>query len=135
MAHIKRQGLLILAKNMRKNPTDAESILWYQLRGNRFCGYKFKRQVVIGSYIVDFLAAAQKLVIETDGGQHSDIIHKAKDITRTEYLESQGYRVLRFWNNEILNETNAVLESIYNELQRPHPIPPPNAVIKQNKHK
>ena len=113
--------LLLIAENMRTKPTDAERILWRLLWGKRFCGYKFKRQVVINSYIVDFLAATEKVVIEIDGGQHSDEEHTKSDRIRTAYLEKQGYKVIRFWNNQVLNDRFAVLEDIYNTLNPPLP--------------
>ena len=98
------------AKALRKHQTDAEQKLWFYLRGKRFDGVKFKRQKPIGFYIVDFVAANEKLVIELDGGQHQERL--AYDQERTRYLESCGYRVLRFWNDECLTQTEAVLEQI-----------------------
>ncbi|MDR2016783.1 MAG: endonuclease domain-containing protein [Burkholderiales bacterium] len=108
------------AKTLRKNLTDAEKTLWFYLRGKRFGGVKFKRQKPMGSYIVDFVAPNEKLVIELDGGQHQErMVH---DQERTRYLERCGYRVLRFWNNECLSETEAVLERIRSALS-PTPLP------------
>ncbi|MCL2297747.1 MAG: endonuclease domain-containing protein [Proteobacteria bacterium] len=109
-----------IAKTLRKYQTDAEQKLWFHLRGKRFDGVKFKRQKPIGSYIVDFVAVNERLVIELDGGQHQK--RMAYDQARTAYLESRGYRVLRFWNNECLAETEAVLESIRLALS-PTPLP------------
>jgi very-short-patch-repair endonuclease len=94
------------AKVLRTNMTDAERRLWYHLRAHRFSGYKFKRQIPIGRYIVDFVCLAERLVIEVDGGQHAD---NQLDLRRTQWLEDQGFRVLRFWNNEVLNNTDGVL--------------------------
>ena len=85
-------------------------MLWNQLRGRRVNGYKFRRQVVIEPYVVDFACFEAKLIIEVDGGQHMD--QAAYDVRRTESLERMGYRVLRFWNNEVLSELPAVLERI-----------------------
>jgi|GEM_PF-1503442 len=102
------------AKTLRHNQTDAEHRLWHHLRGKRFDGVKFKRQKPIGPYIVDFVAVNRKLVIELDGGQHQE--RAAYDQERTRYLESLGYRVLRFWNNECLVEMEGVLGRIQDVL-------------------
>jgi very-short-patch-repair endonuclease len=102
--------LLKNAKSLRSNQTDAEAKLWYHLRAYRFMGLKFKRQKPVGNYIVDFVCIEKKLIIELDGGQHAE---KAEyDKARTKFLESEGYHVLRFWNHEVLNELEAVLEFI-----------------------
>ncbi len=104
------------ANELRKNQTDAERHLWYYLRSRRFQGYKFRRQYFIESYIVDFICLEKKLVIELDGGQHNlnEVIEYDKK--RTDFLISKGFEVLRFWNNEVLNQTNDVLNCIYNKL-------------------
>ena len=102
--------LLKNAKSLRSNQTDAEKKLWYQLRASRFHNLKFKRQKLIGNYIVDFVCLEQKLIIELDGGQHAEQIEYDK--TRTNFLESEGYEVLRFWNNQVLHELEGVLEVI-----------------------
>ena len=102
--------LLKNAKSLRSNQTDAEKKLWYQLRASRFQNLKFKRQKLIGNYIVDFVCLEQKLIIELDGGQHAEQIEYDK--TRTNFLESEGYEVLRFWNNQVLHELEGVLEVI-----------------------
>jgi len=94
--------------------TDAERRLWYHLRAHRFDGQKFKRQVPIGPYGVDFACLGRKLIIEVDGGQHSE---SAADIRRDHYLTSQGFRVLRFWNNDVLRNTSGVLETILATLE------------------
>jgi very-short-patch-repair endonuclease len=98
--------------------TDAEQRLWYHLRAHRFASYKFKRQVPIGSYIVDFACLRRKLVVEVDGGQHAE---NPKDQVRDHYLEGEGFRVLRFWNNDVLGNTNGVLEIIPSTLETPLP--------------
>ena len=98
------------AKVLRKNQTDAEQKLWFHLRGKRFGDVKFKRQKPIGFYIVDFVAANEKLVIELDGGQHQK--RMAYDQERTRYLESCGYRVLRFWDDECLTQIESVLDQV-----------------------
>ena len=92
----------------------------------QFNGDKFRRQQAIGNYIVDFICLEKKLIIEADGGQH---LENPDDIRRTHWLESRGYRVLRFWNNQIFNETGAVLKVIWDALgdtdAPPHLSPPP----------
>ena len=103
-----KERLRIFAKNMRHMPTDAEAKMWYHLRAKRLCGVKFKRQVPMGAYIVDFVAKEMNLIIEIDGGQHNE----ETDIERTRCLEKQGFKVLRFWNNDVLMNIEAVLESI-----------------------
>ncbi|HJR74301.1 MAG TPA: endonuclease domain-containing protein [Luteimonas sp.] len=102
------------AKRMRIGQTDAEAKLWLHLRGKRFSGFKFKRQQPIGPFIVDFVCLRCRVVVEADGGQHTDAA--AYDQSRTNWLEEQGFRVLRFWNNDILQRTNDVLDSILNAL-------------------
>ena len=89
---------------------DAEQKLWYHLRAHRFMGLKFKRQKPIGRYVVDFACIEKKLVVELDGGQHAEAAEY--DHERDAWLHSQGYTVLRFWNNELMNETESVLEQI-----------------------
>ena len=91
------------AKTMRSNMTPEENKLWYLLRAKRFFGYKFKRQVPIGDYIVDFLCPSNKLIIELDGGQHNELENINADIERTNFLIGHGYKVIRFWNNDIRN--------------------------------
>jgi very-short-patch-repair endonuclease len=97
------------AKALRANMTEAERRLWYFLRAHRFAGMKFKRQAPIGRYIVDFVSFRRSLVVEVDGGQHAE---SEADLRRTRWLEDQGFRVLRFWNNEVLSNTGGVLDTI-----------------------
>ncbi len=99
-----------LARSLRKNQTDAERTIWQQLRNRQLLDCKFRRQQVIGPFIVDFVCLEPKLVIEIDGGQHAD--RQEYDQSRSHYLEQSGYRVLRFWNNEVLRDTPAVMEAI-----------------------
>jgi very-short-patch-repair endonuclease len=106
------------AKVLRSNMTDAERRLWYLLRAHRFKEIKFKRQAPIGRYIVDFVSFERRLVVEVDGGQHAD---NEADLRRTRWLEDQGFRVLRFWNNEVLNNTGAVLDAIVAASANPSP--------------
>ena len=96
--------------------SDAEAAIWYNLRAKRFFGLKFKRQVLIGEYIVDFLCPEKMVIIEIDGGQHNENINIIQDNTRTTYLKTQGYTVLRYWNNDVLNNIESVLEDIKNKL-------------------
>jgi very-short-patch-repair endonuclease len=103
------------ARFLRKNSTEAERILWSKIRGRQFAKYKFRRQVVLGPYIVDFLCHEARLIVEADGGQHSSQV--ISDAKRTIYLESCGYRVVRFWNNDILQNTDGVLETILQNLR------------------
>ena len=104
---------LAQAKRLRTEMTDAERRLWYRLRAHRFDGHKFKRQVPIGPYVVDFACLGRKVVIEVDGGQHAD---SPTDGKRDAYLEQEGFRVLRFWNNDVLRNTDGVLEVILSAL-------------------
>lgn len=101
------------AKNLRKNSTDTEKHLWFYLRANRL-GYKFKRQVPIGTYIIDFACLEKRLLIELDGGQHLD--NQTYDMERTVWLNAHGFKVLRFWNNEVLQQTTSVIELIMQAL-------------------
>ena len=104
------------AGTLRRTPTEAEAKLWSRLRAHRMAGVQFRRQHAIGSYIVDFCSPRRKLGIELDGSQHLEQIEY--DRRRTEYLESRGYRVLRFWNNEVLKNIHGVLNGIWNELNK-----------------
>ena len=98
------------ARQLRKNSTDAEYRLWQSIRARQLLDYKFRRQNVMGEYIVDFICLRAKLIIELDGGQHAEQVDY--DLKRTQFLESQGYQVIRFWNNEVLQQHDAVLEKI-----------------------
>jgi adenine-specific DNA-methyltransferase len=109
--------LLEHARAMRRNPTDAERRLWSVLRGARLRHDKFHRQVPIGTYIVDFLCRQASLIVEVDGGQH--MIDIAYDTARSEWLQDRGYRVMRFWNNEVLLQTDAVAMRILEALEGP----------------
>jgi very-short-patch-repair endonuclease len=112
-----------LARKLRNNLTDAEKHLWYYLRNKNLEGLKFRRQVILGKYIVDFICFEKRLIIEVDGGQHVD--NKQSDIVRDAWLESQGFRVLRFWNNEVLENRDGVILKILSVLQPPPPPAPP----------
>jgi very-short-patch-repair endonuclease len=104
------------AGELRQNQTEAEAKLWSRLRAHRMAGVQFRRQHAIGNYIVDFCSPRRKLVIELDGSQHLDQVEY--DSERTKYLEAKGYRVLRFWNNEVMNEIDAVLNVIWTEINK-----------------
>jgi very-short-patch-repair endonuclease len=106
------------ARELRRNSTDAERLLWSRLRARQLDGVKFKRQVPLAGYIVDFVSLARKLVIEVDGGQHSE--RSGLDAQRTAALEKCGYHVVRFWNNDVLDNIEGVLESVLQELHLSH---------------
>lgn len=112
-----RTRLTPLAKDLRNNMTDAERRLWQSLRGQALDGHKFRRQQVLGSYIVDFICLPARLIVEVDGGQH---LESATDAKRDAWLVEQGFRVMRFWNNDVLLNTEAVLESILAALAAPY---------------
>lgn len=103
-------------KILRQNQTDAEKHLWYYLRAKRLQGYKFRRQHLLHPYIVDFVCLEKKFIIELDGGQHIDQV--AYDEKRTLILRSKGFSLLRFWNHDVLQETNMVLNEILSALTR-----------------
>jgi very-short-patch-repair endonuclease len=101
------------ARQLRKNMTDSEHVLWSRLRGKQLLGVQFYRQKPIGDYIVDFYARKTKLVVEVDGSQHFEHSHAERDKRRDEYLASHGLQVLRFNSREVLEETDEVVEVIY----------------------
>ena len=94
--------------------TDAERLLWSKLRKRQVLGSRFRRQHPVGGYIVDFVCIEAKLIIEVDGGQHAE--QQGYDDARTDWLSNQGYRVIRFWNHEILTNFEAVMETIVREV-------------------
>ena len=102
--------------------TDAEKLLWQHLRNRQLGEYKFRLQRPIGPYIVDFVCLEKKLVIEVDGGQHAGEMEL--DSKRSDYLKEKGYRVMRFWNNEVLKETESVLTVILSSLDGTSPLTP-----------
>jgi very-short-patch-repair endonuclease len=118
--------LVKTAKRLRREMTDAERVLWREVRAHSFAGFKFKRQEPLESFVVDFICYEAKLIIEIDGGQHAD--KKEADEGRTRWLESRGYRVLRFWNNDVLKNIEGVMQEIEKYLPRnssPSPLPLP----------
>ncbi|MBI2466731.1 MAG: endonuclease domain-containing protein [Candidatus Rokubacteria bacterium] len=111
------------ARQLRSSETDAERKLWWRLRGRQVLGAKFRRQHPVGPFIVDFCCPERALIAEVDGGQHAT--QADADRRRTAFLERQGYRVLRFWDNEVLRATEGVPQRIAEALQNPHPDPLP----------
>ena len=113
------------ARRLRRDQTDAERKLWFRLRDRRLNGLKFRRQMPIESYIVDFCCESARLIIELDGGQHAE---RSSDAERTANLENYGYLVLRFWNNDVLGNIDGVLETIIATASQepPHPSPLPD---------
>ena len=101
------------AKKLRQQSTPIEIKLWNRLRSRRFMGLKFRRQCPLGVYIVDFICIEKKLIIEIDGGQHNEDKQLDYDKRRTEFLNDLGYHVMRFWNNEVLLQFDAVMNQIY----------------------
>lgn len=111
-----------LQRDLRKNMTDAEKVLWQVLRGRQVSGLKFRRQHPFGDYILDFVCLENRLTIEVDGGQHGQ--RSEYDERRSQLLRNAGFRVLRFWNNEVLQNIEAVKEQIWMAVQS-HPLPRP----------
>jgi very-short-patch-repair endonuclease len=97
----------MFADQLRKNQTDAETLLWFALRNRQINKLKFRRQVPLGLYVVDFVCFENRLIVELDGGQHADA--EAYDEARTSWLEGEGFHVIRFWNNEVLSNREGVL--------------------------
>ena len=114
--------LVNTAKALRKSQTDAEKLIWRHLRAKQMEGLKFRRQQPIGNYVVDFICLEKSLVIEADGGQHVD---NTKDEGRDAGLTSEGFKVLRFWNNEVLTNMEGVLEVIRGNCMSHPPLTPP----------
>ncbi|MDX8395377.1 MAG: cobalamin biosynthesis protein, partial [Mariprofundaceae bacterium] len=113
------------ARELRQNQTDAEQKLWQCLRNRQLKGFKFRRQYVIDGYIADFACVDAKLIVELDGGQHLE--QQTYDAKRSAKLESHGFKVMRFWNDEVLNNTEAVLGVIFEALEdTPSPQPSPS---------
>jgi len=107
-----------LARELRHASTDAERLLWSRLRNRRLERAKFRRQVPMGSYIVDFACLELRVIIELDGGQHAEPDHQLQDAERDRWLREQGFCVLRFWNNDVLINLDAVLEAIREKILR-----------------
>ena len=110
---------VVRAREQRQNMSDTERRLWYRLRDRRFLSYKFRRQVLIGPFIADFACKSARMIIETDGDSHEFDDQQERDIRRTQWLNQNGWRVLRFWNGELASDINNVLERILNALEDP----------------
>jgi adenine-specific DNA-methyltransferase len=113
---------------MRHEPTDAERKIWSLLRNGRLAGFKFRRQVPVAGYVLDFYCIAGRLVVELDGGQHNTPQQAAYDQRRTQALQALGITVLRFWDHDVLKHADAVARTIYSHLEaseRPSPHPSP----------
>lgn len=115
----KAKRLIEFARELRRNATEVEQILWFNLRAKRFEGLKFRRQQTIGPYIVDFACFKKKIIIELDGSQH--LAQQQKDYKRDKWLEAQGFRIIRIWNNEFLKNPEGVFTLIFETCQKPLP--------------
>jgi very-short-patch-repair endonuclease len=107
------------ARRLRRDSTDAELRLWYRLRSRSTLGFKFLRQEPIGPYVVDFICRERRLIVEVDGGQHAD---NKSDLVRDRWLAERRYQVLRFWNNDVMANTEGVLETIATALNAGAPL-------------
>ncbi len=121
----RRPNIPIARALRRERATEVEKRLWLELRDRRLCGAKFRRQYTLGRYILDFVCLERQLVIELDGGQHGEPVGAAADEERTNWLKAQGFRVLRYWNNDVTENLAGVLANIAEALnQPPSPQPP-----------
>ena len=123
-----------IPRRLRRDQTDVERKLWFRLRDRRLDGWKFRRQVPVDRFVVDFLCTDARLIVELDGGQHVE--RTMEDLERTRVLERAGYLVLRFWNNDVVENIDGVLETIAATLEpqspsSPHPTPLPNGEREQ----
>ncbi|MBL8023772.1 MAG: endonuclease domain-containing protein [Elusimicrobia bacterium] len=122
-----RPWLRIQARRLRREQTDAEKRLWSLLRSRRLSGYKFRRQLILGPFIADFCCVEKRLIVELDGGQHAE--RTESDSQRTSDLEARGFRVLRFWNMDVYDHAEIILNKVEEALSPPHrhfvpPLPP-----------
>ena len=117
MGVVMKKNLTNIARELRKKATEAERVLWGQLSRRKMEGFKFRRQQPIGQYIVDFVNFEKKLIVELDGGQHK--IQKNDDKKRDNWFEEQGFRVLRFWNNDVFENLEGILEVVRKILLSP----------------
>lgn len=124
-----RAGVRVRARQLRTQSTDAEKLLWSRLRNRQLAGWKFRRQYPVAVYFADFACVEARLIVELDGGQHGRSEEQASDARRSAALAAEGFMVLRFWNHEVLKQTEAVLQAILNFLEgkNPHPGPLPRA--------
>jgi very-short-patch-repair endonuclease len=116
-----RTPLTGVARKLRSTLTEQERLLWYRLRDRRFARHKFRRQFVVGAYVVDFVCLRQKLIVEIDGGQHTEQVEY--DEQRTRFLVAAGFRVVRFWNDEVMTKLEDVLGVIHAQLEKNGPSP------------
>jgi len=114
--HEYKASTLKNARNLRHNMTKEEVKLWNRLKNRQLLNLKFRRQVPIGEYVVDFFCTEKNFIIELDGGQHNEPSNIEYDEKRTEYLQQQGYKVLRFWNDEVWNNFADVIDKIISEV-------------------
>ncbi|MEK7639599.1 MAG: endonuclease domain-containing protein [Patescibacteria group bacterium] len=112
-----QNSLTPIARKLRKERNPFEVKMWARLRARRFFGLKFHRQFVIGEYVADFCCREKHIVIELDGGQHDDQVNQESDQVRDAYLRSQGYKVIRVWNNDFEKQPEIVLEKIHLEIR------------------
>jgi very-short-patch-repair endonuclease len=119
-----KPGTIRRARTLRTHATDAERKLWYKLRELKALGYHFRREVPFRTYILDFVEHSSKFVIELDGGQHGEDKHRMSDEIRDDTLRSEGYRVMRFWNPDVLADVDLIAESILAKLNA-ETVPPP----------
>jgi very-short-patch-repair endonuclease len=123
------KGLTVVARRLRKHSTDTERHLWRHLRDRQAEGIKFRRQQPLGRYVVDFVNLEKKVVIELDGGQHA---LSPTDRLRDDWLRAEGYKVLRFWDDEVFSNIEGVLDTIRDALLTPHPDPLPQGEREDN---
>ncbi|WP_422000493.1 endonuclease domain-containing protein [Reyranella sp.] len=109
--------MLRLVRTLRRNPTDAEYLLWKHLRRRQLAGFRFRRQHPVGSFVSDFACLEARLIVELDGSQHVE--QSNYDLRRDAYLRARGFRVLRFWNSDVIARTARVLDTIFEALHRP----------------
>ena len=120
------RSIVATARKLRRSSTDVERKLWHRIRDKQIEGFRFRRQRPIGKFIVDFICLDARLIVELDGGQHAEVV--AYDERRKAFLESLGYRVLRFWNSDVLENMEGVLERVREELLTTRSLTPPSAL-------
>ena len=105
------------ARDLRRRQTEQEQFVWRRLRNRRFADFKFRRQFPLGNSIVDFVCLERRLILELDGGQHGESEQTRYDAARDAWLRSQGFKMLRFWNHQVISEWEMVEDTLWNELQ------------------
>jgi very-short-patch-repair endonuclease len=121
------------ARELRTRMTEGERKLWFPLRKKKLAGFRFRRQAPIGPYFADFFCPAAKLIVELDGGPHTEEEQMYKDAARTRWLEAHGCRVIRFWNTDVFKHPNEVLDAICDALTRPPSVQPLSHISVQDK--